>query len=112
MTINDETKKCIHCEGCDLVHSQVVGDYKCQECGSWQENTNCLAGFKCPECGHTRNFLISATVWVDMHDDGSNGIEGDIEWEPESTCQCPNCTYTDDVKAFNPPEFSEDDESV
>lgn len=75
-------------------------------------NTNCLAGFACPKCGHTDNFLICATVMIDMHDDGSEGVEGDIEWEATSTCVCGNkdCEYTDDVKVFCPSNYGDGDE--
>jgi hypothetical protein len=62
-------------------------------------NTNCLAGIKCPKCGNEDLFLISATCWATVTDDGVESTE-DLEWDGESQCLCKQCRFTDGMHAF------------
>lgn len=56
-------------------------------------NDNCLAGMRCPNpgCGSYGPFRVWATVPVLMHDDGSEDVHGDMEWESDTDTHCPKC---------------------
>jgi len=34
-------------------------------------NTNCIEGWQCPECKSWGPFVVQATVWVQVHNDGT-----------------------------------------
>lgn len=65
-------------------------------------NENSLEGFECPECGSYGPFRISATVSGEtlVTDDGTEGVEGDVEWEDSSTCRCTDCGHSGAVRDF------------
>jgi hypothetical protein len=58
-------------------------------------NENCLAGLRCPnpDCGSFGPFRIAVCVIVEMGDDGCEPcMDGDLEWEETSYCQCVLCS--------------------
>lgn len=65
-------------------------------------NENCLQGFECPECGSYGPFRIGATVSGEtlVMDDGTEGVEGDVEWSDDSTCRCTDCGHSSTVRNF------------
>lgn len=65
-------------------------------------NENCLQGFECPQCGSYGPFRIHATVNGEtlVSDDGTEGVEGDVEWEDSSTCSCTDCGHSGTVRDF------------
>lgn len=73
-------------------------------------NENCLDGFKCPKCGSFGPFRIRATVSGEtlVSDDGTEGVEGDVEWADTSSCRCVDCGHAGTVREFQgkpAPEF-------
>lgn len=68
-------------------------------------NQNCLEGMACPECGSEGPLQISATVLVEVHDDGVEGLprgggEG-YQWASDSYCRCPQCEHEGTVGDFD-----------
>lgn len=62
-------------------------------------NTNCLEGIACPKCGHTEDFNIYMSSWIDITDDGT-GDHGDTEWGDNSAIQCKACDHEGTVAEF------------
>lgn len=65
-------------------------------------NENCLEGFECPMCGSYGPFRIHATLSGEtlVHDDGTDDICGDIEWDNTSVCRCADCGHSGIVRDF------------
>lgn len=65
-------------------------------------NENCLQGFECPACGSYGPFRIRATVSGEtlVTDFGTEGVEGDVEWEDHSRCRCADCGHGGTVREF------------
>lgn len=65
-------------------------------------NENCLDGFRCPECGNFGPFRIFVTArgmtWVT--DEGTDGVEGGVEWDDDSCCECTDCGHAGKVREF------------
>jgi len=64
------------------------------------ENTNCLTGFECPKCGSLEPFYIECKVVVQVFDNGTEDIGGQIEWEDDAYCRCGDCDTVGEVKEF------------
>lgn len=65
-------------------------------------NCNCLEGFSCPKCDNEDQFRISSKTMALVADDGV--VEtGDMEWDDDSVCICPECGYVATVKDFQKP---------
>lgn len=62
-------------------------------------NNNCLRGFECPKCGNHEILRIQLTTCMRMADDGEDG-HGELEYNDESYCDCPDCAYHGTVKDF------------
>ena len=54
-------------------------------------NTNCLEGIQCLGCGSEGPFEIKVKVYITVHDDGTDDIIGDVEWDDDDPCICPEC---------------------
>lgn len=65
-------------------------------------NSNCLDEFECPACGSYGPFRIYATVNGEtlVMDDGTEGVEGDVEWDDTSSCRCADCGHSGKVREF------------
>lgn len=65
-------------------------------------NENCLEGMACPECGDFGPFKILASQvgMTRVSDEGTDSIEGDVEWEDDSPCECLECGHTAKVGQF------------
>lgn len=63
------------------------------------ENDNCLAGFRCPECGEQDRFQIAIQSFADFDDTGSE-VNGDCEFDGQSSCLCCNCKHSGVVNDF------------
>lgn len=50
-------------------------------------NVNVLEGMCCPKCGSCGPFYIAITMYARIHDDGTE-LEGDTDWDDESSCVC------------------------
>lgn len=75
-------------------------------------NENCLQGMACPACGDFGPFkiLVSQSGMTRVSDEGTDSIEGDMEWEDDSPCECLECGHTGKVGQFKgqpDPEFDE-----
>lgn len=67
------------------------------------KNSNCLYGMQCPRCLHEDMFYITATVVVEVSDDGTGDIDSTHGhyWDEGSECSCPQCSLFGTVKDFN-----------
>ena len=65
-------------------------------------NTNCLDGMACPECGEFGPFSIFAVQagMVSVSDNGTDFINGNVEWEDTSRCECLGCGHAATVGEF------------
>jgi hypothetical protein len=63
-------------------------------------NINCLKGMRCPKCGEYGPFYIEVITTVLMHDDGSDSIGSDQDWDGESHCTCKHCMHHATVGEF------------
>jgi hypothetical protein len=65
-------------------------------------NVNRLAGMRCPSCGDFGPFAIQATQSgvVRVSDNGTEFIDGNVEWEDESECECLACRRSATVAEF------------
>jgi hypothetical protein len=65
-------------------------------------NVNCLQGMRCPSCGDFGPFSIQVTQrgMVRVSDNGTDFIDGNVEWEDESECECLACRHTATVAEF------------
>jgi hypothetical protein len=63
-------------------------------------NENCLLGFQCPRCGCCGPFYIEAKTVVLVYDDGTENVDGELDWGDESYCECHNCHHFGTVKDF------------
>ena len=65
-------------------------------------NHNCLAGMSCPSCGDFGPFSIQATQSgpLRVSDDGTDFIEGNVEWADEAQCECLACHHQGTVAEF------------
>ncbi len=63
-------------------------------------NGNCLREIYCPNCGQDERFKISGTCMFDVTDNGAEP-HGDIEWDGESYCVCPECDRYGRLKEFH-----------
>lgn len=65
-------------------------------------NQNCLDGMKCPNCGHFGPFdiYVTSSGYTRVTDDGTDEIEGSVEWEDSSSCRCPECRHEATVGDF------------
>lgn len=75
-------------------------------------NENCLQGMACPACGDFGPFkiLVSQSGMTRVSDEGTDSIEGDMEWDDDSPCECLECGHTGTVGQFKgqpDPEFDE-----
>lgn len=75
-------------------------------------NENCLEGMRCPECGSFGPFkiLASKSGMVEVSDDGTDDIQGNTEWDDDSTCECCECDHLSTVRKFSgtpAPEFDQ-----
>jgi hypothetical protein len=67
-------------------------------------NENCLDGMACPKCGSYGPFKIMATQsgMVTVSDDGTDDdMDGGVEWEDGSRCECIDCGHEATVGAFS-----------
>jgi len=62
-------------------------------------NTNCLAGMQCP-CGSEGPFRITVRTVVEMHDDGSENLAGDLVFDNGDWCVCCRCKHAGLVSDF------------
>ena len=62
-------------------------------------NSGCLEDMHCPNCGATEPFLIAATSWFRVFDDGVDD-HNDVEWEATSKCACEAYDYFGTVADF------------
>lgn len=62
-------------------------------------NENCLKGMRCPRCEQDERLKIEVRTVVMMYDDGDSG-QGDLHWEDESYCECPECGHYGVVRDF------------
>jgi hypothetical protein len=62
-------------------------------------NTNCLDGMKCPKCGSEGPFKIAGTALFTVSDEGTEEY-GDVEWDNNSYCHCPECDLDGIVYSF------------
>lgn len=63
------------------------------------KNVNCLRGVACPGCGQNERFYITGVSTFDVTDDGAEQT-GDIEWDEDSHCRCPQCGCIDVLGKF------------
>lgn len=63
-------------------------------------NTNVLAGIKCPQCGSEEQFRIEAKAMFDVTDDGTEQLNGAVEWDDGNYCECYVCSHYGTVKDF------------
>ena len=64
-------------------------------------NSNVLEGYRCPECGQEDRFFITAPAVLEVTDDGIDLRLGQAyEWYDENHCECPDCSYSGEVKTF------------
>lgn len=65
-------------------------------------NVNCLEGMACPSCGSFGPFKIEVTQSGEarVSDDGTDFIEGNVEWDQDSACSCTNCDFSGVVADF------------
>jgi hypothetical protein len=65
-------------------------------------NVNCLADMRCPSCGDFGPFSIQATQsgMVRVSDNGTDFIDGNVEWDDESECECLACRRSATVAEF------------
>lgn len=79
-------------------------------------NRNWLTGMACPKCGVFGPFSIFAfqAGMVRVRDDGTDFIEGNIEWEATSRCECLACCHTGMVGEFRgeTPAFNQYQQAV
>jgi len=77
-----------------------------------KENVNCLVGMKCPRCSSHSPFRIFATMssWITVHDEGTDIMQGDVDWNDLSGCVCSHCGYQNSVAAFK--DFTEKAQSI
>jgi hypothetical protein len=54
---------------------------------------------KCPACGQAEELVIDARTLVRVSADGCDP-EGDVEWAPDSHCQCEDCDHMGTVADF------------
>jgi len=70
-------------------------------------NMNCLEGIKCPGCGQTDEFLVYASMWVSLTDDGTDphadSVDnmGGTEYDENSPTRCPKCDYEGELGEFD-----------
>ena len=57
---------------------------------------------ECPQCGSFGPLKIFATQsgMVHVSDDGTDFIEGNVEWEEDGACECTACRFTGVVADF------------
>ena len=67
-------------------------------------NRNCLEGMRCPNCECYGPFQIEVSAVVLMHDDGSETIGTETDFDMNSWIRCPNCDRDGLVKEFSEPE--------
>lgn len=65
-------------------------------------NSNCLEGMRCPKCGSEGPFRIEVRVMAMVHDDGTDLLDGDTEWDKDSSCVCgeSKCEHFGTVEEF------------
>jgi hypothetical protein len=63
-------------------------------------NSNCLEGIKCPKCGYEDTFHIVAQIQVLVTDDGTDGHDGNYEWDKQNSCACHECGHAGKVGDF------------
>ena len=65
-------------------------------------NTNCIEGWQCPECKSWGPFVVQATVWVQVHDDGTEPAPdyGGTEYDNASLAACTRCGKHATVRDF------------
>lgn len=98
------------CESSDISERTVIVDGKrrwcriCNCCGNVEAipstNTNCLVGFRCWNCGGQDNFDIVITTLINCHDDGTQTVGSQEEWEDDSFCACQSCHTEGIVRDF------------
>ena len=71
-------------------------------------NTNCLEGIRCPDCGNEDEFRIECHVVMKVTDDGVMDSAGDVEWDEDSWCFCPQCEREGKLALFRVEEEDED----
>ena len=62
-------------------------------------NTNCLVGLRCPQCKNENRLMIEGTSMFEVLDDGTES-HGDVEWDDDSSAQCPVCHLTAGLALF------------
>lgn len=62
-------------------------------------NFNCLDGMRC-RCGSEGPFRITVRTVVEMHDDGSENLAGDLEFDNDAGCVCCHCKHAGVVSDF------------
>lgn len=62
-------------------------------------NTNCLRGMQCA-CGNEGPFRITVRTVVEMHDDGSENLTGDLVFDNNDWCVCCRCGHAGLVSDF------------
>lgn len=63
-------------------------------------NTNVLAGMACPECKSEGPFLILASAYAEVSDQGVTDVDS-FEWDEESNCKCTKCEHKGTVQQFH-----------
>jgi hypothetical protein len=67
-------------------------------------NSNCLENVCCPKCGQDDRFIIAASVFAEVTDDGADVASpkfgNGFEWDDESYCRCPECEFEGKLKDF------------
>lgn len=64
-------------------------------------NENCLLGVLCPKCGNNSRFIITALANFEVTDDGAVYDGGAVEYDKDSSCECPDCKYTARFEKFS-----------
>lgn len=61
----------------------------------------CIEGMRCPECGNHERFIIEAATSTMFEKDGSSDYGGDMTWDNDSYCRCPECDKEGEVADFS-----------
>jgi hypothetical protein len=61
---------------------------------------NCLLDMACPSCGGRLMFRIWATIQNIVGDDGTEPVDGNVEYDDNNSCQCGSCQYVARVAEF------------
>ncbi|WP_461715424.1 hypothetical protein [Thiomicrolovo sp. ZZH C-3] len=71
------------------------------------ENDNCLKGVVCPVCGNQTSFIVHASMWCDLQDDGTNPFgpysgkeHGGTDYDDNSSMKCCSCSYQGRLRDF------------